>query len=425
MEKRYNYEESSITIYRFLYVLCLFLISAGLFFNTPGEILQGFVTIVLSPSNLLTDYFAIANVGATLFNAGLTTLITVLLLRKSKTIITGPILAASLTICGFAFFGKNVYNSIPFMIGTYLYSKLSDQPFSSVILVGLFSTSLSPLISEITFAFDLPFAISTPLAYSAGILIGIIMNPLGAAFLRFHQGYNLYNIGFTAGIVGMMITGMLRLFNKKIETVSYISGGNNFKIAILLYLLFSAMILFAIIRNQWKFPNLMELLGDSGRLISDFLVQYDLPATIMNMGILGVFSTSYILYLDGELNGPIIGGIFTIVGFGAMGKHIKNVVPIILGVFLASLLSNPNTYNSTGVLLTTLFSTTLAPVAGHYGPIYGILAGVIHLSMAGNIGYLHGGMNLYNNGFSGGFVAAILVPIFDTAHNIFTKTGEK
>ncbi len=31
-----------------------------------------------------------------------------------------------------------------------------------------------------------------------------------------------------------------------------------------------------------------------------------------------------------------------------------------------------------------------------------------------NVGMLHGGMNLYNNGFSGGFVAALLVPIFDS-----------
>jgi len=30
-----------------------------------------------------------------------------------------------------------------------------------------------------------------------------------------------------------------------------------------------------------------------------------------------------------------------------------------------------------------------------------------------NVGVLHGGVNLYNNGFSGGFVAAFLVPIIE------------
>ena len=35
------------------------------------------------------------------------------------------------------------------------------------------------------------------------------------------------------------------------------------------------------------------------------------------------------------------------------------------------------------------------------------------MSLASNTGYLHGWMNLYNNGFTGGFVAAILVPLFN------------
>ncbi|WP_446715255.1 DUF1576 domain-containing protein [Caloramator sp. Dgby_cultured_2] len=29
-----------------------------------------------------------------------------------------------------------------------------------------------------------------------------------------------------------------------------------------------------------------------------------------------------------------------------------------------------------------------------------------------NMSYLHGGLNLYNNGFAGGIVAIVLVPIF-------------
>ena len=35
------------------------------------------------------------------------------------------------------------------------------------------------------------------------------------------------------------------------------------------------------------------------------------------------------------------------------------------------------------------------------------------MAMVMNIGYLHGGLNLYNNGFSAGLVAAILYPIID------------
>ncbi|MDF5361646.1 DUF1576 domain-containing protein, partial [Vibrio parahaemolyticus] len=66
---------------------------------------------------------------------------------------------------------------------------------------------------------------------------------------------------------------------------------------------------------------------------------------------------------------------------------------------------------SIGSVLTVLFSTTLAPIAGEFGVLFGLLAGGLHASLVSNLSYLHAGLNLYNNGFSGGFVAAFLVPI--------------
>jgi hypothetical protein len=62
-------------------------------------------------------------------------------------------------------------------------------------------------------------------------------------------------------------------------------------------------------------------------------------------------------------------------------------------------------------VISILFGSTLAPIAGYFGALPGFVAGFAHVSMSLNIGYLHGGMNLYNNGFSGGFIAAALVPL--------------
>jgi hypothetical protein len=64
-------------------------------------------------------------------------------------------------------------------------------------------------------------------------------------------------------------------------------------------------------------------------------------------------------------------------------------------------------------LIAILFSTTLAPIAGNYGPIIGIIAGMSHMILVTNVGIIHGGINLYNNGFSGGIVAGVLIPIVD------------
>ena len=39
------------------------------------------------------------------------------------------------------------------------------------------------------------------------------------------------------------------------------------------------------------------------------------------------------------------------------------------------------------------------------------MAGFVHSSAALSVGFLHAGLNLYNNGFAAGIVASVLVPI--------------
>ena len=137
------------------------------------------------------------------------------------------------------------------------------------------------------------------------------------------------------------------------------------------------------------------------------------------MGILGLLSTSLVLIINGDLNGPTISGIFTIIGFGAFGKHLQNVIPVIIGALIGAYF-NINPINSPSLILSILFSTALAPIAGKFGWLAGILAGVLHVNMVSNIGYLHGGLNLYNNGLGAGFVAMLLVPVLKA----FKKNGQ-
>ena len=121
------------------------------------------------------------------------------------------------------------------------------------------------------------------------------------------------------------------------------------------------------------------------------------------MGIMGLISTNYVILIGGKFNGPIIGGILSVTAFGAFGKHPKNSIPILVGVYLASLL-NIYDITATSSILAGLFGTTLAPITGEFGFFPGIISGFLHMALVFNIGAVHGGINLYNNGFSGGFV---------------------
>ena len=66
-----------------------------------------------------------------------------------------------------------------------------------------------------------------------------------------------------------------------------------------------------------------------------------------------------------------------------------------------------------GVLLAALLCTGLAPIAGRFGWIWGVVAGFIHMCVVQHTSGLQGGMNLYNNGFTAGLVCVLLVPIIE------------
>ena len=150
----------------------------------------------------------------------------------------------------------------------------------------------------------------------------------------------------------------------------------------------------------------------SGRMVTDFVQIIGFAPSLINMGVCGIISTLFVLLVKGDINGPVLAGIFSVVGFATYGKHPKNIVPIFLGIFVGSMISIWR-INDPNILLAALFGTTLAPIAGEYGWKVGMIAGFLHSSVVLNISTLHGGINLYNNGFSGGLVAAFLVPIID------------
>ena len=173
------------------------------------------------------------------------------------------------------------------------------------------------------------------------------------------------------------------------------------------------MLVVGLYMNGFSFKNYRDIIDHSGRLVTDFVQLEGMALSMINMGIMGLVTLSYILIIKGDLNGPTIGGIFTIVGFSAFGKHPRNIFPIFFGVFLGSLTKIFN-INDPSIQLAALFGTALTPIAGEFGVFWGTVAAFVHSSVVLNVGYLHGGLNLYNNGFSAGIVAAILVPIIGT-----------
>ncbi len=374
---------------------------------SPQDILQGQLAIITSPSILITDYIAYANLGAAFFNAGLVTLIGLGLAWLIKARFNGYLLSAIFTLAGFAFFGKNVFNILPIFAGVYIYDKVfNHQPMRDLIAPLLFGTTLGPVVSQVAFGFGFGWW-----GLVGGIVLGVFCGALLAALMRhiysFHLGYNLYNTGTTGGFVAMAVYITMRGFGLNIEPAFHWATEYTGFLTVFTLVVLTGLIVMGIIWGA-KFSRYKVLWADSGRLTSDFVVMTDLGTTLVNMGLVGMIALGYIRLVGGDLNGATLAGVFTVTGFGALGKHPRNILPIMLGVYL-SCFTHIWDHADPGPLLAALFCTTLAPLAGKFGIVAGVIAGALHLPMVMHVGGVHGFMNLYNNGFAGGLAMLLII----------------
>ena len=390
-----------IVIFAFSMLVLAFIV------NSPMEVLTGELEIITSPSILITDYIAYANLGAAFFNAGLVTLIGLGLAWIIRARFNGYLLSAIFTLAGFAFFGKNIFNILPIFIGVYVYDRLfNQQPMKDLIAPLLFGTTLGPIVSQVAFGFDFGWW-----GLIGGIVLGILCGVLLAALMNhiysFHMGYNLYNTGTTGGFVATVVYITMRGFGLEIKSAFYWATEYT---GFLTWYVLGVMLFLIVLGLIWgaRFSQYKKLWAESGRLASDYVVITDLGTTLVNMGLVGLIGLAYVLLVKGDLNGATLAGIFTVTGFGALGKHPRNILPIMAGVYL-SCFTHIWEHAEPGPLLAALFCTTLAPLAGRFGIIAGIIAGALHLPMVMHVGSLHGFMNLYNNGFAGGLAMLLIV----------------
>ena len=232
---------------------------------------------------------------------------------------------------------------------------------------------------------------------------------------------NLYNAGFACGLVAMILVPLMSSMGAD-PTVHYNwATGYNRLFAGMLSVLCLVLIfcgLFCCRKPVWAaWAGYRRLLLTSGRSPSDFLRMFGPAPVLINTGVNGLIGMVFVLGGGGDLNGPTIGGILTIMGFSAFGKHAANIIPVMAGVFLGGLVMHWS-LDDPSVQLACLFCTTLAPISGYFGWPYGLLAGFLHSSVVLYTSSPVAGMNLYNNGFSGGLIAIVLYPlIIDVAQH--------
>ncbi len=394
-------------------MVCIAVILLAFIVDTPNEIYNGYIKIIKSQSVLLTDYTVVGGLGATLVNVGLCGILILSIYYFNDMKLNGSLIMAFWLVFGFAFFGKNLVNICPILLGGYLHAKHKNESFTSYTLVTILSTTLAPAVSSVAYLFiGKGYFMAFLIATIFGIGIGYMMPPISTHTMKVHSGFNLYNVGFAGGIVGIFLMGFFHVFDKSFPILNYWGTEDKLVLSLLVIAICLLFIGFGFKTSENPKKSLKSISKSKGRLVSDFYLQHG-NATFINVGINGLMALAVIYLIGSEVNGATLAGVFTTMGFGVFGKHPKNMIPVLVGAILMGGFTK-NGLGSSSVVLGILFSTALAPIAGTFGLISGVIAGAMHIIIVVNLAPIHGGLSLYNNGLAAGLVCIILVPILTT-----------
>ncbi len=394
-------------------LLCALLTALAFILDTPARALTGLTYIIFTPDTLITDYMALAGPGGAFLNSALVTLAALLILVVSRAPMSGSACGALGLMAGFSLFGKDIANIWPILLGGFLFSKLQGVSFGKYAPTVLMSTTLAPVVSAPWFNGG---GIVSFLGGSlVGVGIGFFVPILATYTFRLQKGMNFYNIGFACGLTALMLVPILAALELAPDTVLLWATGYNRSLAIVLFLLCVCFIVWGLLcagrSVKEALADYWELLHQSGRAPCDLLSRCGGAAVCINIGVTGAIATGYILAIGGDLNGPTLAGIFTIMGFAAWGKHPGNMLPVMAGAVLAGLLLPGFALTDPAIQFSVLFCTTLAPISGSFGWPFGLLAGFLHICLVRRTGAPVCGLNLYNNGFTGGLIAIVLYGI--------------
>lgn len=385
-------------------VFCLALLVAGLVIGSWRTIPSGLYRIMTFQDVLITDYFAVAGPAAAFVNAALVGGLSLLLLWRCKAPVNGYTMVVLGLMTGFSFFGKNLLNTLPILMGTWLYAKVKGKPFSKYAGAGLLATALGPAVSFLMLDQDWGHL---GLGILLGVVIGFCMPPLSSYTYKVQNGMNLYNMGFACGLMALVIVPVMAAVGGSPTTALHWSVEYRQLTLIFLWAVCAALVALGTLaggKEAWR--SWRRILRTSGRSPSDYLLTFGMGPTLLNMGMTGAAAMVYLLLTGADFNGPVIGGVFTVIGFAAFGKHPLNTAPVMAGVGLGGALLH--SLENPAIQLAGLFGTTLAPLSGHFGWPVGLLAGFLHSCIVQRAGVAAEGVNLYNNGFSAGILAIVI-----------------
>ena len=392
------------------------------------DMLPGLMRIIQNPTLTATNAFSIGGYAATFLNMGLLGLIcSVLYAIPGEKPNHEAVLVTILTI-GFGSWGIHILNIWPTMLGVVLYCLVKREPLGNYTNLMMLTTGLAPFISEILVRYPHDYVVSISmdrimLALAVGIPAGFTI-PAGLHNAsKVHRGLTVYSAALPVGMAAFLIKSVLyQVMGVELPVaVSDLSVASPVIVNTFCCILFGLIVLAAILMGC-RPREYFRLLLDP-KLVTNFSATYGNRVMLMNTGLFGFFILGYYNLIGAQFNGVTFGVIFCMLCTCNAGSHPLNVLPIMLGYALISRIfgviapwvqGDFELYlNAQSIVVGLCYANGLSLLSDQYGWFWGMVAAMLHYCMVTTTPLVHGGMCLYNGGFTTGLVCLLMVPTLE------------
>ena len=401
---------------------------AAFFMPDRADMLPGLWRIVSSPTLSSTNFFSLGGYAATFLNMGLVGLIcTAIYCLPGEKPNHAATLVTILTT-GFGSWGIHILNMWPTILGVVLHCLVTGKKLGSQSNSMLFSTGLAPFLSELMVRYPNAQVVGfTPGGLLAALVVGILAGFFLPAGLdnspRIHKGFVLYSAALPVGMTAFLLYAILY----KAPGVAVPAAVSQLHVADPVIVngfcitLFCGCILVSLLMGTtWR--DYWRLLTDPEQIVN-FSAAYGNGTMLMNVGLYGLYILLYYNLIGAEFNGVTFGVIFCMLSTCNSGSHPGNIWPITLGYSMASQLFQRlaplvggdyvQFLNTQAIVVGLCYANGLSPISDKYGWFYGFFAAMFHFCMVTTVPQLHGGMCLYNGGFTAALVCLLMVPALE------------
>ena len=390
-----------------------------------ADMLPGLWRILSSPTLSSTNFFSLGGYAATFLNMGLVGLICTALYRLPGEKPNHAATLVTILTTGFGSWGIHIVNMWPTIFGVMLHCIVKKEKLGNHTNAMLFSTGLAPFMSELMVRYPYPETVGIhPSGVALALIVGVFVGYYLPAGLdnspKIHKGFALYSAALPIGMTAFLLNGFLyKAMGVPVpDAVSDLSVADPAICNTFCIVLFVGFIVVALLMGCSPKHYIQSIL--SPQHVVHFGAAFGNAAMLMNAGVFGLFILGYFNFVGAEFNGIVFGSVFCMLSTCNSGSHPLNAIPILMGYAFAEFFFQTMTPFSGGevthllrsqsLIVGICYANGLSPIAHEYGWRYGILVSAMHFCMVTTTPQLHGGMCLYNGGFTAALVCLLILP---------------